>query len=65
MLVAPGDTAAFTAALGRLVDDETHRRALGEQARAVAQQRTWDRVMESLVDVYAEMIESVRAQPAA
>jgi glycosyltransferase involved in cell wall biosynthesis len=65
ILAAPGDTAAFTAALSRLVDDETHRRALGEQARALAQQRTWDRVMESLVDVYAEIIDSVRARPAA
>jgi len=41
LLVAPGDTAALTAAFARLLDDVPLRRRLGEAARVRALSRTW------------------------
>lgn len=53
MLVAPGDTAAFAAAMRALVHAPERRAALGERARSVALGRTWDHVMDELLSLYA------------
>lgn len=53
-LLSPrGDVAAFARALQRLSEDADLRRALAARARQVAQERTWERVMDGLLDVYA------------
>ena len=41
LLVAPGNTAALTAAFARLLDDPTLRRNLGEAGRVRALARSW------------------------
>ncbi|WP_243725560.1 glycosyltransferase [Actinomadura rubrisoli] len=55
LLVGPGDTAAFAAALGRLIEDADLRRALGGEARASVQRfrpeavlARWDRLFDLL-----------------
>jgi phosphatidylinositol alpha-mannosyltransferase len=53
LLVAPGDVDALVDAVAELLGDEDRRRALGANARVLAQERYgWDRIAEQLVGVY-------------
>jgi glycosyltransferase involved in cell wall biosynthesis len=52
LLVPPHNTGMFAEALRSLMTDPELRRELGGQARLVAQRRTWESVMDGLVDVY-------------
>jgi glycosyltransferase involved in cell wall biosynthesis len=58
VLVPPRDPLALAAALDRLLADETLRLTLGACGRETASQRTWERVMDALVRIYAQTIES-------
>lgn len=69
ILVKPGDTAAFAAALERLIDDPDLRRALGAEARASvlrfhpdAVLARWDRLFDLL---HRELPRAVPRRPAA
>jgi phosphatidylinositol alpha-mannosyltransferase len=59
ILVAPGDVAALSDALVELLEDEPRRRALGERAREVAEERySWERVAGRLVEIYESLLPS-------
>lgn len=51
-----GDVDALTAALQRLVRDETLRERLGWEARKTAERYTWEEVARRTVEVYAEAL---------
>ncbi len=51
-LVPVDDAAAFAEALGGLLADDAYRRALGEAARARAEEFTWARMAEDVVGAY-------------
>lgn len=54
-LLSPrGDVAAFAQALQQLAGDAELRRSLAGRARLVAEERTWEGVMDRLIDVYAQ-----------
>lgn len=53
ILVEPGDEQALADGLVALLEDEPRRRALGERARQVAEERySWRRIAERLVEIY-------------
>ncbi|MEO8289363.1 MAG: glycosyltransferase family 4 protein [Gaiellaceae bacterium] len=52
LLVPPNDPQALAGALVSLLEDEPRRRALGEGARRVAEEYSWDRVARRLVEIY-------------
>ena len=53
LLVPPGDPRALVDALADLLADESRRRALGEAARRLAQERySWGRIARRLVEIY-------------
>jgi glycosyltransferase involved in cell wall biosynthesis len=51
-LARPGDTAGFAQALEEVIRSPQLRAAMGAAALTIARQRTWDRVMEALREVY-------------
>jgi glycosyltransferase involved in cell wall biosynthesis len=56
-LVEPGDVDQLRACLAGLLEDDTGARALGRNARAVAQERfTWDACAQRCVDAYRELV---------
>ena len=56
VLVPPGDGQALAAALRDVLSDESRRRALGEEARKVAERYSWDRIARRLVEIYEELV---------
>ncbi|OYN87654.1 glycosyltransferase [Parenemella sanctibonifatiensis] len=56
IVLADRDPAAWAGAVAALLADETRRRELGQRARAWAEQHTWRRVAEDLLEVYAELL---------
>jgi glycosyltransferase involved in cell wall biosynthesis len=57
LLVPPGDTAALTSALGRLLGDDKLRLKLGQQAREdAAQNHSWDHYFERLERLFNSVI---------
>ncbi len=60
-----GDEAAFTRLLNELLDAPGERMQLGAQARALAESRTWESIMDGLLAQYAEAKEGRAARPAA
>jgi glycosyltransferase involved in cell wall biosynthesis len=53
ILVEPGNEQALADALVELLEDEPRRRALGERARRVAEERySWRRIAQRLVEIY-------------
>jgi phosphatidylinositol alpha-mannosyltransferase len=56
VLVPPGDVDALAAALVEVLEDEPRRQALGEGARKVAEQYSWDRIARRLTDIYEELV---------
>jgi MMP alpha-(1->4)-mannosyltransferase len=52
LLVPVDDAGALAEALGRLLDDEAARRALGEAAGARASAYSWERMAEHVVGAY-------------
>jgi phosphatidylinositol alpha-mannosyltransferase len=66
LLVPPGDADALAAALVELLEDEPRRRAMGEAARAVAEEYSWERIAQRLAAIYEELVsEGVRERAAA
>jgi phosphatidylinositol alpha-mannosyltransferase len=66
VLVPPGDHDALAAALVALLEDEPRRRALGEAARRVAEERyAWERVAGRLVEIYRGLVGIPAAREAA
>jgi glycosyltransferase involved in cell wall biosynthesis len=55
ILCAPGDPASFAAGIRRLADDAPLRRQLGRNARAWAEERTWEAAFAPLTDAYEEL----------
>ncbi|MDY7105234.1 MAG: glycosyltransferase family 1 protein [Actinomycetota bacterium] len=54
-LVDPRDTAAITAALARVLDDEAHAAALADAGRRRAAEHTWERTASLTVAAYREV----------
>jgi phosphatidylinositol alpha-mannosyltransferase len=66
LLVPPGDADTLAAALVELLEDEPRRRAMGEAARAVAEEYSWERIAQRLAAIYEELVnEGVRERAAA
>jgi len=64
VLVPPGDVDALARATAALLEDEPRRRALGEAARKIAEERySWNRIARRLAEIYAELagVETERA----
>lgn len=56
LLVPPGDAPTLAAAVGRLIDDATRRRQMGEAGRASARGRfTWPHLAAQVMDIYQEL----------
>jgi len=55
LLCTPGDAESLAAAMARLADDPDLRLTLGRNARAWAEERTWDAAFAPLTDAYAEL----------
>ena len=60
LVVDPGDTAAFVAAAGRLIDDRELRREMGESARRAAE-TTFD--IEAITDEFVSVLSSALGGP--
>jgi phosphatidylinositol alpha-mannosyltransferase len=60
LMVPSGDRDALADALVRLLDDETLRARLGKRGRQEAQQYSWARVTEAVLDIYTAVL--ARAQ---
>jgi glycosyltransferase involved in cell wall biosynthesis len=58
-VVVPYEEARLRDALARLLDDRDLRRRLGEEAREVAGEWSWPRVVELQEDVYRRVLDSV------
>jgi glycosyltransferase involved in cell wall biosynthesis len=56
LLAQGSDVAAFGTALGQLVRNAQQRTRLGMRGREIAAQRTWESVMDSLLDVYHDAV---------
>jgi phosphatidylinositol alpha-mannosyltransferase len=66
LLIPPGDADALAAALVELLEDEPRRRAMGEAARAVAEEYSWERIAQRLAAIYEELAnQGVRERAAA
>ena len=63
LLARPKDAADFTAAMRALLDDPARRIAMGHAARAWALTRSWTEVMDGLVSLYDEIIQSPTTPP--
>lgn len=61
LLVPPGDPEALAATLHALLDDDDRRRRLAAAGRRTAQRYDWRRVVDEVLDVYAEAQERSRA----
>lgn len=57
LLTKPNNSTDFTAGVRSLLADETRRTAMGQAARAWAEQRTWADVMSNLFTLYQEIIQ--------
>ena len=55
LLVPPGDADALAEALIALLEDELRRRKLGEGARKVAEQYSWEPIAQRLLAIYEEL----------
>jgi len=63
-LVAPGDDAGFERALGAVLRDEFHGRALGSSARTtVERELTWERYVERIDELLREAASAPRPSP--
>jgi phosphatidylinositol alpha-mannosyltransferase len=60
MLVRTGDPAAWTAALDSILGDEQRRRALGRAGLVTSQRYDWARIVDMVLDVYAEARDRAR-----
>jgi phosphatidylinositol alpha-mannosyltransferase len=56
LMVHCGDTEALADALVRLLDDETLRARLGKRGRQEAEQYSWARVTEAVLDIYTAVL---------
>jgi phosphatidylinositol alpha-mannosyltransferase len=65
ILVPPGDVDALAGGLLALLEDEPRRRKLGVEARAAAEEYSWDLISRRLLDVYESLISSGEAVRAA
>jgi phosphatidylinositol alpha-mannosyltransferase len=66
VLVPPGEPEPLVRAVVELLEDEPRRRALGEGARRVAEQYSWDRIARRLLEIYEEItVGSARERAAA
>jgi glycosyltransferase involved in cell wall biosynthesis len=66
VLVPPGEPDPLAHALIELLEDEARRRTLGEGARKVAEDYSWEPIARRLVTIYEELQdEGVREQAAA
>ena len=55
VLIPPGDAAQLAVAVARLTADADERTALGRRARALAEEHTWDRRAQRILDAAAEL----------
>ncbi|HXV57361.1 MAG TPA: glycosyltransferase family 4 protein [Gaiellaceae bacterium] len=65
ILVPPGDVDALADGLLALLEDEPRRRQLGVEARAAAEEYSWDLIGRKLLDVYESLTSSGEAVRAA
>jgi phosphatidylinositol alpha-mannosyltransferase len=56
LMVPSGDRDALADALVRLLDDETLRARLGKRGRQEAEQYSWGRVTEAVLDIYTAVL---------
>jgi phosphatidyl-myo-inositol alpha-mannosyltransferase len=56
LMIPCGDTDSLADSLVRLLDDETLRLRLGKRGRFEAQQYSWERVTEAVLDIYAAVL---------
>jgi len=55
-MVQSGDSNDLADALVRLLDDETLRARLGKRGRQEAEQYSWAKVTEAVLDIYAAVL---------
>jgi phosphatidylinositol alpha-mannosyltransferase len=56
LLVLPGDEAGLAEAILELLEDEPRRREMAEQARARAQEFSWERVSQQILSYYERLL---------
>ncbi len=56
LMVHCGDTGALADALVRLLDDETLRARLGKRGRQEAENYSWAKVTEAVLDIYTAVL---------
>jgi phosphatidylinositol alpha-mannosyltransferase len=65
IMVPPGDPAVLAAAVVELLEDEPRRRALGERAREVAEERySWRSITSRLLEIYGSLTGAASAREA-